>query len=265
MSDELIATTQEELNQELTADEQRAIAEANFLARQLYEKFYSLVEFYKTFEKLSTTDALAKAEAKPHENYLAHLRTKPLEQFNWFDINAIPENSDQSIAIWQGIKDAAREDVLSGHYVFSKVLQKSPYEHAIYLAVRDAFSEQWNPQNTGEQLLVDQLAQMYCEYLYWLHRLEIRTNIDRDVEDGTVKSKGKWKPAYEYGTTPEWIETTSNMIERFHRLFLRTLRALRDLRRWNVNVNINNPGQVNIGQKQVNTAQVQSEQDRDND
>ena len=263
MSDELIATEQAELTKELTTDEQHAIAEANFLARQLYLKFYELVEYYKTYEKLSTTDALAKAEAKPHEDYLALLRTKPLEQFSWFNINAIPENTDLSIAIWQDIKDAAREDVTSGHYAFSQVLQKSPYEHAIYLAVRDAFGEQWKPQNAGEQLLVDQLAQMYCEYLYWLHRLEIRTNIDREVEDGNVKRKGKWKPAYEYGTTPEWIETTSNMIERFHRLFLRTLRALRDLRRWNVNVNINNNGQVNIGQQQVNAAQVETERKPD--
>ncbi len=43
------------------------------------------------------------------------------------------------------------------------------------------------------------------------------------------------------------------MVDRFNRLFLRTLRALRDLRRYAPAVNIQNAGQVNIGGQQVNT------------
>ncbi len=37
------------------------------------------------------------------------------------------------------------------------------------------------------------------------------------------------------------------MADRWNRIFCRMLRALRDLRRFDVNVNINGPGQVNIG------------------
>ncbi len=37
------------------------------------------------------------------------------------------------------------------------------------------------------------------------------------------------------------------MADRWNRIFCRTLRALRDLRRFDVRVNINGPGQVNIG------------------
>lgn len=267
MSDELKQSAQAELEQELTPAEHQALAEMNGLARRFYDKYYGMVEFYKTYEKLSTADAIAKADAHPNETYLAHLRTKPLEQFSWFDMNVIPEQSDLSVTLWEDLKAAALDDVISGHYALTKILHKTPYEHALYLAMRAAFSDQWRPQNAGEQLLVDQLAQMYCEYLFWLHRLEIRTNTDREVEDGTVNSTGRWKPAYDHSTTPEWIETTSNMVERFHRLFLRTLRALRDLRRWNVNVNINNSGQVNIAQHQLNTQEnepdKESDQERD--
>ncbi|MDX2031597.1 MAG: hypothetical protein SF339_13055 [Blastocatellia bacterium] len=36
------------------------------------------------------------------------------------------------------------------------------------------------------------------------------------------------------------------MADRFNRLFLRTLRQLRDLRRYSAPITINNPGQVNI-------------------
>ena len=49
------------------------------------------------------------------------------------------------------------------------------------------------------------------------------------------------------------------MVDRFNKLFLRTLRALRDLRRYAPTVMIQNAGQVNIGQQHVNAAQIQSE------
>ena len=42
--------------------------------------------------------------------------------------------------------------------------------------------------------------------------------------------------------------------DRFQRMFMRTLRALRDLRRYAAKITIHNEGQVNIGQNQVNQA-----------
>ncbi|MDP9311928.1 MAG: hypothetical protein M3R24_13770 [Chloroflexota bacterium] len=42
------------------------------------------------------------------------------------------------------------------------------------------------------------------------------------------------------------------MADRFNRLFLRTLRQLRDLRRYTPPMVINNPTQVNIANQQVN-------------
>jgi hypothetical protein len=44
------------------------------------------------------------------------------------------------------------------------------------------------------------------------------------------------------------------MVERWNRVFLRTLRALRDFRRYAPTVMIQNAGQVNIGSQQVNVA-----------
>jgi hypothetical protein len=42
--------------------------------------------------------------------------------------------------------------------------------------------------------------------------------------------------------------------KRFNRIFLRTLRALRDLRRGPQPVLVQNAGQVNVAQQQVNVA-----------
>ena len=44
------------------------------------------------------------------------------------------------------------------------------------------------------------------------------------------------------------------MVDRFNRLFLRTLRALRDLRRYAPTVMVQHAAQVNIGGQQVNVA-----------
>jgi hypothetical protein len=50
------------------------------------------------------------------------------------------------------------------------------------------------------------------------------------------------------------------MADRFNRLFLRTLCQMRDLRRYDVPVTINNPAQVNIneGGQQLNAVKVES-------
>jgi hypothetical protein len=42
------------------------------------------------------------------------------------------------------------------------------------------------------------------------------------------------------------------MVERWHSIFLRTLKAFRDLRRFVPTVIVRNAGQVNVGQQQVN-------------
>ena len=52
------------------------------------------------------------------------------------------------------------------------------------------------------------------------------------------------------------IEHAMQMMDRYSRLFLRTLRQLRDLRRYSTPITINNPQQVNIaadGGQQLNT------------
>lgn len=54
-------------------------------------------------------------------------------------------------------------------------------------------------------------------------------------------------------TTVEAIEQAAVMVDRFNRLFLRTLRQIRDLLQYSTAMVINNPAQVNIANQQVNT------------
>ena len=55
------------------------------------------------------------------------------------------------------------------------------------------------------------------------------------------------------------IEHAQQMMDRYNRLFLRTLRQLRDLRRYSTPVTINNPQQVNIGGQQINAVKMEKE------
>jgi hypothetical protein len=55
-------------------------------------------------------------------------------------------------------------------------------------------------------------------------------------------------------TASQAVEQTAGMADRFNRMFLRTLRALRDLRRYSPTVIVQNAGQVNVGEQQVNVS-----------
>ena len=52
-------------------------------------------------------------------------------------------------------------------------------------------------------------------------------------------------------TASEVIEQSAAMAHRFNRLMLRTLRALRDLRRYPLPVLVRSAGQVNVAQQQL--------------
>jgi hypothetical protein len=50
------------------------------------------------------------------------------------------------------------------------------------------------------------------------------------------------------------LDQAAAMVDRFSKMFLRTLRALRDLRRYATSVVVQNAGQVNIGGPQMSVA-----------
>jgi hypothetical protein len=67
------------------------------------------------------------------------------------------------------------------------------------------------------------------------------------------RDEGKWTPPRV--SEAEAIDQAAAMMDRFNRIFLRTLRALRDLRRYSpATVVVQNAGQVNVGSQQLNMA-----------
>lgn len=76
------------------------------------------------------------------------------------------------------------------------------------------------------------------------------STLEPEAENRKVKENGEWqRPRLDVSDA---IEEAARMVDRFNRMVLRTLRALRDLRRYTPNVIVQNAGQVNVAEQQVN-------------
>ena len=78
---------------------------------------------------------------------------------------------------------------------------------------------------------------------------------DRPMEKFHARHKGKWVVTLAGEETVARLqEVLMPLIERFNQMFLRNLKALRELKASPINVNISQAGQVNVAQQQVNVA-----------
>jgi hypothetical protein len=103
-----------------------------------------------------------------------------------------------------------------------------------------------------EQQLVDQLAQFQTLVERWQETLaEYALLAAQDRHRAAEGREGSGMPRL---SDAEAMDQAAGMVERFHRLYLRTLRALLDQRRLGRPVIVRRAGQVNIAQQQVNVA-----------
>lgn len=133
---------------------------------------------------------------------------------------------------------------------------KKPFERGQFVFIRQAFIEEWQPRDGIEASLVDMLAQCYVRWQYWLGlTFSIANNQDTVIEQ-RARNKKSERRSYDEGvwqplrlTASEYPEHAYQMADRFNRMFLRTLRQMLDLRRYQMPVTINNPKQVNVQSK----------------
>jgi hypothetical protein len=89
--------------------------------------------------------------------------------------------------------------------------------------------------------------QVQCQYERWLEVLTARTTLQALHES---EEEARWQPPRV--TDSEAIEQAAAMVDRFHRIMMRTIRQLQNLRRNPPVVMVRKAGQVNVGQQQVN-------------
>src|SRR3954462_8328006 len=95
------------------------------------------------------------------------------------------------------------------------------------------------------------MAQAQAAYLFWLGRMTEWATLEARYEEET-RQAGRWLPPRVRDA--EARDQAAQMVDRFNKVFLRSLRALRDLRRYATPVIVQNAGQVNVAAQQINVA-----------
>lgn len=226
-------------------------------------KFY-VEEYYGPFDgegkKLSDRDAYLRG--KNHADDLTQYLTNeasnaPPEEVTWKQINALAAKDMQTaLAKWQEVRQAARNEYASGLRIADLCgADASPFQRAQFLAIHENLAEGWQPQNGVEWSLVDILAQTFSLYLYWSQIAHMRAVNEAEETQKSVRKSGRSSLSKQY--VADSIEQAYRLADGYHRQYMRTLRQMRDLRRYAPPVIVKNGGQVNVatdGGQQVNVS-----------
>jgi hypothetical protein len=228
------------------------------LAQKLGTAYREMVTFLQTQMHQSLEGAQANAIALPDRDPAAEhrdmLQTSP-EQISWVRLNALAAH-DAELAhdVWRYLKCRAIDELESGHRAAEPLeWDGHPWDRARFMALVESFSVEWQPRGGIELSLIDMLAQQYTAYLFWLGQLHTYSTLEVARQDPKLRRQGYYElPRLD---SSQAMEHASMMVERFNRLFLRTLRALRDYRRYTgPPVLVQHAGQVNVAQQQVNVS-----------
>jgi hypothetical protein len=224
--------------------------EAGQLARELAAAFARMIEHYKEIYKLSPPEALAR-EQEVSPDYVPRVLNGPADQVSWYDLNYLARRHPEKAALrWEEIKAEVLDELRSGHRA-AKTMEGDGshcWTRAQFLAVRRDLMEAWQPGNGVERQLIDMMAQAQTAQLHWLEILTLRSSAGSQRQRAT----GRWEPLTV--SDAEATEQAAAMADRFNGIFLRTLRALCNLRKVPSAVVVQNAGQVNVGTQQVNVA-----------
>jgi hypothetical protein len=231
--------------------------EALAVARETAGAFGRMVEEIRDGYKLQAQEAVAKARElcqQPGDDSILH---KSPEAVSWIDLNILGDR-DPELALrrWEEIKQAAREELQCGFRAARSVeeFEAAPWQRAQFGAIYRELGEQWKASNGIERQLVETMAVAHAKWLFWLARETFLCHIQAIGERRSPKEE--WHPPRV--SDAEAFEQAAMMAERYNRIYLRTLRALRDLRRYTPAVIVQNAGQVNVAGQQVNVATGQS-------
>jgi hypothetical protein len=235
---------------ELTAASAGAFAEAAPLAGEMARVVGRMIADLEKHWDLTRDQALDRI----HEHdplVIERIGTAPPSQLSFADLYTLSRHSPELAAQrWAEVMQAARNELRTGHRAASIVTPpggSSCWHKARLLAMRAELLDGWQPRNSVERLLVDTLMQVQCQYEQWLEVLTGRTTLQALHES---EEEARWQPPRL--TDSEAIEQAAAMVDRFHRIMMRTVRQLQNLRRNPPVVMVQNAGQVNVGQQQVN-------------
>ncbi len=252
------------------------------LIRELQHAYIERVAFYRS--KIGGALSLEEARARSYHECKDEEEAKriydkimscSLDNISFVSLAEMwPVAPRMAEELWEMMKNEAAEEFESGHLATKAMYpvhyMRSAWNVASYLGLRESFITEWEPRGGIELSLIDMLVQAFFQYQYWMKESVTRTETEprHEEEEYTKWKQYKSASAKAQGWEHGWwdipyvgeqasIEHAAQMADRWNRIYMRTLRNMRDLRRYNVPVTINNPQQVNIaadGGQQVNVA-----------
>ncbi len=274
---QLEASQAEQRERMVYADSLESCVGYNSLLRLLGHHFIKRVAYYRSKEggalPLDEARACAYRECKDEEQAkeeFDRVWSMPADWISFRDLSALNDYSRAMAQnLWEVIKREARDEFESGHLAASAFepvdYMQDAWTRARYLGLRESFATEWQPRGGIELSMIDAMAQAFFQLQYWTEQSVKRTRTEpreeayeyqqwkrhqRDEITGSWKS-GHWDIPY-VGEQAA-VDQAAAMADRWHRMYFRALRQLRDWRRYSPQVTINNPQQVNIGE-QVNIA-----------
>src|SRR5262249_55902834 len=127
---------------------------------------------YRQHFGLTPEEARRKAAEVP-EGCLDRALSCPPEETSWLDLGELAYRDPLgALARWQEIKEAARDEVASGHLAARAVENLGggrPVDRARFLAVRDQLAASLNNPSPAEWMLIDQLVGFQLALWEWQH------------------------------------------------------------------------------------------------
>jgi hypothetical protein len=273
---------------EVRADSLESAVGYSSLLRQMQRSYLRTVAFYRSEAggSLSIEEARARAfhgceNKEEAKKQFSRMMSLPLESLSFIDLAELRSFAPRvAERFWERAKQEGRKEFESGHLAanitFPVGYMKQLWNIARYIGVRESFLDDWKPNGGIEVALIDMLAQSYFQWQFWLEQTVKRSQTKERHEHPDYlewqhrrkqSKEESWRDGFwlrPYVTEHQALEHAVQMADRFNRIFMRTLRQLRDLRRYSP-VTINNPNQVNIasdGGQQVNVAKTDEEKEK---
>jgi hypothetical protein len=222
-------------------------SEARSLAYELAKARNELIQHYRRQCKLGPREAVARVDEADCRATAEAVLSSPLRDTTWAGLEYIAAvDPELAVRRWEEVKEAAREELAGGHRAAAclESADSACWKRAQFLALRESLAGQWRPAIGVEWSLIDVMVQALTLQMHWTQRLVELDALESSEEDGTLKPPRL--------NMADAIEQAAGMADRFHRMFIRALRQLRDLRRYTVVIQA--VDQVNIGQNQLNVA-----------
>jgi hypothetical protein len=233
------------MSQQLATD--APASEALPLASEMAAALSRYVEAQKEHRGLNADEAIEELDSRVAAwNEIAEKADPSSATF--FELARLTKaDPDRAKRKWDEVRAAARAELQSGHRAAKAnevSLSFDAWPRASFLALREELGTQ-----TGlERVLVDSLTHACTAQLFWHERLMMYACLETD--NARTKRHGEFvRPRLD---DAQAMDQAAEMVERFNRIFIRTMRMLKELRRQSPTFVVQNAGQVNVADKQIN-------------